>query len=33
MVAGEGGFIASYLSAYARVHAVKQIRDEITRPV
>jgi hypothetical protein len=33
MVAGEGGVIASYLAAYARVHAAKQIRDEITRPV
>jgi len=32
MVAGEGGFIASDLSAYARVHSVKQIRDDITKP-
>jgi cytochrome c oxidase cbb3-type subunit III len=32
MVAGEGGFIASDLSAYAGVHSVKQIRDDITKP-
>jgi cytochrome c oxidase cbb3-type subunit 3 len=32
MVAGEGGFIASDLSAYARMHAVEQIRNAIVRP-
>lgn len=32
MVAGEGGFIASDLSAYARVHSIKQIHDDITKP-
>jgi cytochrome c oxidase cbb3-type subunit 3 len=33
MVAGKGGFIASDLSAYARTHAVDQIRSAITAPV
>ncbi len=32
MVAGKGGFIASDLSAYARTHAVEQIRSAITDP-
>src|SRR5580658_6097646 len=32
MVAGKGGFIASDLSAYARSHAVEQIRSAITTP-
>jgi cytochrome c oxidase cbb3-type subunit III len=32
MVAGEGGFIASDLSQYARVHAVEEIRSAITDP-
>src|SRR5208337_184351 len=33
MVAGKGGFVASDLSAYARSHAVEQIRSVITNPV
>ena len=32
MVAGKGGFIASDLSAYARTHAVEQIRKAMTNP-
>jgi len=32
MAAGKGGFIASDLSAYARTHAVEQIRSAITIP-
>jgi cytochrome c oxidase cbb3-type subunit III len=32
MVAGEGGFIASDLSAYAHVHEVEQIRSAIVTP-
>jgi cytochrome c oxidase cbb3-type subunit 3 len=32
MVAGKGGFIASDLSAYARVHAAEQIRGAIIQP-
>ena len=32
MVSGKGGFIASDLSAYARSHAVEQIRSAITSP-
>ena len=32
MAAGKGGFIASDLSAYARSHAVEQIRSAITTP-
>jgi cytochrome c oxidase cbb3-type subunit 3 len=32
MVSGKGGFIASDLSAYARTHAVEQIRSAITSP-
>jgi cytochrome c oxidase cbb3-type subunit III len=33
MAAGKGGFIASDLSAYARSHAIEQIRGAITNPV
>jgi len=32
MVAGKGGFIASDLSGYARVHAIEEIRSAITKP-
>jgi cytochrome c oxidase cbb3-type subunit III len=32
MIAGEGGFIASDLSAYAQVHEVEQIRNAIITP-
>lgn len=32
MVAGEGGFIASDLSEYARIHQVEQIRSAIVDP-
>jgi cytochrome c oxidase cbb3-type subunit 3 len=32
MVAGQGGFIASDLSGYARTHAAEQIRSAITSP-
>jgi putative heme-binding domain-containing protein len=32
MVAGKGGFVASDLTAYARSHAVEQIRSAITTP-
>jgi cytochrome c oxidase cbb3-type subunit 3 len=32
MVAGKGGFIASDLSGYARIHAVDQTRSAITNP-
>jgi cytochrome c oxidase cbb3-type subunit 3 len=32
MMAGKGGFIASDLSAYARTHALEQIRSAITSP-
>ncbi len=32
MVAGQGGFIASDLSGYARIHAVEQIRNAIVKP-
>lgn len=32
MVAGEGGFIASDLSEYARIHDVAQVRDAIVDP-
>ena len=32
MVAGQGGFIASDLSGYARIHTVEQIRSAIVQP-
>jgi len=32
LIAGQGGFIASDLSAYARIHAVEQTRNAITGP-
>jgi putative heme-binding domain-containing protein len=32
MVTGKGGFVASDLTAYARSHAVEQIRSAITTP-
>ncbi len=32
MVAGQGGFIASDLSDYARIHAVEQVRSAIVDP-
>jgi cytochrome c oxidase cbb3-type subunit III len=32
MIAGEGGFIASDLSAYANTHSVEQIKSAITSP-
>jgi cytochrome c oxidase cbb3-type subunit III len=32
MVAGKGGFIASDLSGYPRVHSIEEIRSAITKP-